>query len=487
VYAQIPPQDSRNIETPDTNTHFRMPVFRTREAWLAKAAFLRKQILSSVGLLPMPEKAPVHAEIFGRLDRRDYPVEKVLLETYPGFYLGGNLYRPLGKSGPFPAVVSPHGHWAYGRLENSALVSVPARCINLARQGFVVFSYHMVPYNDTNQFPHGDNGPGLGGRPEDLWSIHTMGLQLWNSIRGVDFVSGLPDVDRTRIAATSASGGGTQTFLLMAVDDRIPAAAPVNMVSAIMQGDGCEEAANLRIGAFNVMFAAMMAPRPLLLVSATGDWTRNTPREEFPAVQSIYKLMDARARSRSSASVSRCLRSSWSSMGEAARRMRCRHQYVADRIAEARMGIEVLAPRDRASLARAREEFEDRLSYPTLVIMPSAAETLAEKKGVHPGRRSTGAGPRREGKPHSCRVARWQFVEPGNRAHDCSSPGRLSLGINLRPVSRRTGQGHSGSRRAPSWRSTHFRPGRRRRHASEASGRSRSSTRPTTRIGSRIS
>ena len=120
-----------------------------------------------------------------------------------------------------------------------------------------------------------------------------MGLQLWNSIRAIDFVSSLPEVDPGRIAATGASGGGTQTFLLMAVDDRVKAAAPVNMISAIMQGNGCEEAPNLRVGAFNVMFAATMAPRPLLMVSATGDWTRNTPKEEFPAVQGIYRLLDA--------------------------------------------------------------------------------------------------------------------------------------------------------------------------------------------------
>src|ERR1051325_11648214 len=105
------------------NTHVQMPAFQRREAWLEKAAFLRKQILSSAGLLPMPDKTPVHAEVFGRIDRGAYSVEKVLLETYPGFYLGGNLYRPLGRQGgPFPGIVAPHGHWAYGRLESTPLV-----------------------------------------------------------------------------------------------------------------------------------------------------------------------------------------------------------------------------------------------------------------------------------------------------------------------------------------------------------------------------
>src|SRR5690348_14404117 len=195
---RIPEHDIRNTVL-DSRTHYTMPTPSTREAWLERAAFLRKQILASAGLLPTPEKNPLNAQIFGRLERGGYSVEKVLLETYPGFYLGGNLYRPLGKQGPFPAIVTPHGHWPYGRLENSAEVSVPGRCINLARQGYVVFSYDMVGYNDTNQFPHGDSGPHLGGPREDLWSINVMGLQLWDSIRAVDFVSSLADVDATRI------------------------------------------------------------------------------------------------------------------------------------------------------------------------------------------------------------------------------------------------------------------------------------------------
>ena len=135
--AQIPEQDARNLDVHNSSTHYSMPKFTTLEVWQARAAFLRKQILASAGLMPMPEKHPVHAEVFGKIERNGYTIEKVLLETWPGFYLGGNLYRPSGKRGPFPAVVSPHGHWHYGRLEDQQLVSVPGRCINLALQGFV--------------------------------------------------------------------------------------------------------------------------------------------------------------------------------------------------------------------------------------------------------------------------------------------------------------------------------------------------------------
>jgi len=290
AWSQIPDQDRRNTEVLHTDSQFQMASYPSREAWTERAAFLRKQILAASGLLPLPEKPPLNAQVFGRLDREGYSIEKVLLETYPGLWLGGNLYRPRGRQGPFPGVVSPHGHWQYGRLESQPLGSIPARGINLARQGFVVLTYDMVGYNDTNQVPHAR----IGGAREDLWSINILGLQLWNSIRAVDFVASLPDVDPRRIAATGASGGGTQTFLLAAVDDRVRVAAPVNMVSSIMQGGSqCENAPLLRIRTNNMEIAAAAAPRPQLLVSATGDWTRNSPRAEFPAVQSIYRLMGA--------------------------------------------------------------------------------------------------------------------------------------------------------------------------------------------------
>ena len=160
--------------------------------------------------------------------------------------------------------------------------SVPLRAIQLARLGFVALTYDMVGYNDTVQTPHD-----FGSRREQLWSFGSLGLQLWNSIRALDFLESLPDVDPGRLAITGESGGGTQTFLLAAVEDRIRYAVPVNMISAIMQGGGiCENAPSLRLGTFNVEIGAMMAPRPMLMIAATGDWTKNTPSEE-------YELADA--------------------------------------------------------------------------------------------------------------------------------------------------------------------------------------------------
>jgi dienelactone hydrolase len=148
----------------------------------------------------------------------------------------------------------------------------------------------MVGYNDSRQVDHRLLDPRLA-----QWGIGSLGLHLWNSIRSVDFLESLPDVDRTRLACTGASGGGTQTFLLTAVDDRIKVSAPVNMISHSMQGgDVCENAPNLRLDTNNMEIGALMAPRPMLMVSAAGDWTRDTPRIEFPAVESVYALLGAK-------------------------------------------------------------------------------------------------------------------------------------------------------------------------------------------------
>jgi dienelactone hydrolase len=293
LYAQIPATDARNTEIPNTDTHFTARTYKTLAEWQARRAHLRKQILSAAGLLPMPPKNDLHPQIFGRVENKTYSIEKVLLETMPGYYLGGNLYRPMkpAPEGGFPGIVSPHGHWNYGRLEHSVNASIPARCINLAQQGYVVFCYDMVGYNDTIQTPHD-----FGSPVEQLWDFGSLSLQLWNSIRAVDFLQSLPGVNAARIGATGASGGGTQTFMLAAVDDRIQFSAPVNMISGIMQGGGiCENAPNLRLDTFNVEIASMMAPRPMIMVSATGDWTKNNLTEEFPAVRSVYELYDQAA------------------------------------------------------------------------------------------------------------------------------------------------------------------------------------------------
>jgi dienelactone hydrolase len=293
--ASLPPKDERAGPPKTLNTLRSFPETNSRAAWEKRAREIREHILVSCGLWPMPEKTALNPHISGRVKRDGYSVENVYIETYPGFFLAGNLYRPLGK-GQFPGVLNPHGHWKEGRLADNELGSIAARCINFARRGMVAFSYDMVGYNDTSQVNHK-----FASNPTNLlWNISLMGLQTWNSIRALDFLASLPEVDKKRLACTGESGGGTQTFMLGAIDDRLAAQAPIVMVSHSMQGGClCENAPGLRVDYSNMEIAAAPAPRPQILVACTKDWTKTTMTVEGPAIASVYRLFGAEDKLRS--------------------------------------------------------------------------------------------------------------------------------------------------------------------------------------------
>lgn len=290
--------------TKDLNTPRTFPKIETRVEWQERAKEIRGQVLVSCGLWPLPEKTPLKAKVFGKVVRDGYSIEKVFFQSYPGFYVGGNLYRPLGH-GKFPAILNPHGHWENGRMADEKDGSIAARCINFARQGMIAFSYDMVGYNDTFfPDPANTNSEKVNFSKQHrrfatnqnnlLWNINLMGLQTWNSIRALDFLESLPDVDPKRLACTGESGGGTQTFILGAINDRLAAQAPVVMVSHFMQGGCvCENAPGLRVEYSNMEIAAAAAPRPQILIGATGDWTKTTMSIEGPAIESVYRLLGA--------------------------------------------------------------------------------------------------------------------------------------------------------------------------------------------------
>lgn len=293
---------SHDLDHPWTFT----PNFKDKAEWQRRAAALREQALVAEGLWPVPQRTPLNPVVHGRIDRDGYTIEKVYFASYPGHYVSGNLYRPKNRAGKLPAVLSPHGHWANGRMyENTdaaarkqielgaestmegAKFPLQARCAMLARMGCVVFFYDMVGYADSTQIEH---RAGFTDAEALLRLQSFMGLQTWNSERALDFLLSLPDVDPMRVAVTGASGGGTQTFVLGAIDDRPAVEFPAVMVGEAMQGGCiCENAPLLRVGTNNVELAATFAPRPLGM-SAANDWTRDMETVAYPKIKTIYEL-----------------------------------------------------------------------------------------------------------------------------------------------------------------------------------------------------
>jgi dienelactone hydrolase len=306
------PADRRLGEPRNLNGYFPMTVPANKQEWERRRRELREQVLVATGLWPLPEKTALHPVIHGKIDRDEYTVEKVFFASYPGHYVSGNLYRPKGKQERVPGVLCPHGHWANGRFYDAgekaareqiaqgaektmegARYPLQARCAMLARTGCVVFHYDMVGVADSQPIAH---RAGFTDAQADLRLQSFMGLQTWNSIRALDFLLSLPDVDPKRIGVTGASGGGTQTFMLCAVDDRPTVAFPAVMVSTAMQGGCiCENCDYLRQGAGNIDLAGLFAPKPLAM-SGANDWTIDIETKGLPELKALYKLYNAEDR-----------------------------------------------------------------------------------------------------------------------------------------------------------------------------------------------
>jgi dienelactone hydrolase len=251
--------------------------YNDREGWEKRAARIKRGIREGLGLPGLKINSPLKPIIRNKREHDGYTVENVAFESLPGFFVTGNLYRPKESLKSYAAILAPHGHGKDPRFKEY----VQKRCAALARMGAIVFSYDMVGYGESTQCEH--KFP------------YAAKLQTINSIRAVDFLLSLDNVDPKRIGVSGESGGGTQTFLLTALDDRIAVSVPVVMVSAHFFG-GCVCESGMPIHkstdhqTSNVEIAALAAPRPMLLISNGKDWTKNTPDVEYPYIRNVYRL-----------------------------------------------------------------------------------------------------------------------------------------------------------------------------------------------------
>lgn len=268
----------KSVEEGKEQLDYLSSLYSDVKGWESRKSEQRECMLKALRLSPLPAKPASEPIITSRRKYDGYTVENVAIETLPGLYVCGSLYRPLKQKGKAPIVLNPDGHFGGGRFRPDSQY----RCATLARMGAIAFSYDLFAWGESlNQFRTEDHRRSLA---------HT--IQALNSIRILDYLTSLKEADPGRVGITGGSGGGSQTMLMTALDPRITVSVPVVMLSCYFAGGcPCESGMPIHLcggGTNNAEIAAMAAPRPLLVVSDGKDWSDHVPEIEFPYLQKIY-------------------------------------------------------------------------------------------------------------------------------------------------------------------------------------------------------
>ncbi|MCY3023975.1 MAG: prolyl oligopeptidase family serine peptidase [Planctomycetota bacterium] len=236
---------------------------------------LRQAYLYMLGLWPLPEKTPLNAKVTGKLEQPGYTVEKVHFQSRPGLYVTADLYLPQPAQGRCPAILYQCGH-SYEKRDGNK-TAYQDHGIWFATHGYVALVTDSLQLGEIAAIHHGTYREGR-------WWWHSAGytpagVECWNAIRAIDYLSSRPEVDPDRIGASGISGGGSATMWISAADERVKAAAPVSGMADLGYYVG-EDGVN---GHCDCMFLynqarwnwtaipALICPRPLLFVNSDAD------------------------------------------------------------------------------------------------------------------------------------------------------------------------------------------------------------------------
>ena len=255
---------------------------KTPEDLARRQRDLKARFFEALG--DLPEKTPLNARVVGSEPRDGYRLERVIYESRPGHHVTALFYLPSGPP-PFPAVLMPCGHDENGK----AAASYQRGCILLARNGIAALCYDPIGQAERRQILGPEGKPAVRNSTDEHTLTHvgallvgrsTAGYRVWDGIRSLDYLASRPEVDPRRLGCTGCSGGGTLTSYLMALDDRIVAAAPscyITSLERLFATLGPQDAeqnitGQVAFGMEHADYLALRAPRPTLVLASTRDF-----------------------------------------------------------------------------------------------------------------------------------------------------------------------------------------------------------------------
>ena len=279
---------------------------RDRAGAEQRKELVREKLLAILGGLP-DYAGPLRARVTGTITSAGYSIEQVVLESLPGLFVTGNVYRPHG-AGRYPGVLIPVGHTQEGKPEAQWLAA------NLALQGFVAFAYDPIGQGEREQsyLPQLGRAFSGGGGNEHI-ELGARSLLLGQSVaryfihdarRALDYLASRRDVDAERLGVTGCSGGGCIATYLAALDPRIKAAAPacyINTFRKLFPGPTADSEMSLPSflaqGLDIADLVELPAPLPWLLLATTEDYfTPEGARPVYEEARRFYGLYGATER-----------------------------------------------------------------------------------------------------------------------------------------------------------------------------------------------
>jgi dienelactone hydrolase len=280
---------------------------KTKEEWLQKRPQLKQQFLDMAGLTPQPERTPLKATVTRTFDRGDVTVENVHFQSRPGLYVTGNLYRPrtaglnpAARKQRLPAILYVCGHTNKGRDGNKT--AFQDHGLWFAANGYVCLVVDTLQLGEVAGKHHGTYNL------ERFWwhsrGYTPAGVELWNGVRGIDYLCSRPEVDPEKIGVTGISGGGATTVWVAAADDRVKVAVPVSGMSDL-ESYVTNQVIN---GHCDCMFVyntfrwewttilALFAPRPLLFANSDADpiFPMDGNRRIVARLRRCYEMLGAK-------------------------------------------------------------------------------------------------------------------------------------------------------------------------------------------------
>ncbi len=247
-----------------------------------RQARLKKLFIAALG--GFPKKTPLNAKVVGKIEKDKYRIEKVIYESQPNHHVTAILYLPNGK-GPFPGVLVPCGHSSNGKASGA----YQRISIFLAMNGIATLCYDPIGQGERKQLVDDKGTPLISSSTTEHTMVGVGALlvgksaatyRIWDGIRSLDYLAGRPEVDAKRLGCTGNSGGGTLTAYLMALDERIVAAAPscyITSLERLFATIGPQDAeqnitGQVAFGMEHADYVTMRAPRPTLICVATKDF-----------------------------------------------------------------------------------------------------------------------------------------------------------------------------------------------------------------------